>query len=217
MASQPLSRGQRTLKRVAADYRQQGYRVMSPATPETLPAFLRDCQPDLIAERDDDHVVVEIKAAGTLKGAHELVVLAERVEKQPGWRLELITFKDTDPDAAVVSAEWLERMLAPVHVAAEADGRFVSAYLLDVLGFLLRGIAVNTRSREAHMAPAEIARSLAFKGIIDEALLTRIEQVFRWQKGLMRGLAPDPLPSVQAGEIETICREVFAQSQRPED
>jgi Holliday junction resolvase len=217
MATQPLSRGQRTLKRVAADYRQQGYRVVAPATSEALPAFLHDCQPDLIAERDDDHVVVEIKAAGSLKGANELVVLAERVQQQPGWRLELITFKDKDPDAAVISADWLERMLAPAHSVAGTDGRFVSAYLLDVLGFLLRGIAVNTRSRAANMAPNEIARSLAFKGIIDEALLTRIEQVFRSQKGLMRGLEPDQSPSVQAGEIETICRDLFAQSQRSED
>jgi hypothetical protein len=217
MASQPLSRGQRTLKRVAADYRQQGYRVVAPATPDALPAFLRDCQPDLIAERDDDHVVVEIKAAGTLRGANELVVLAERVEKQPGWRLELVTFKERDPDAAAVSAEWLERMLAPVHASPTADGRFASAYLLDVLGVLLRGIAVNTRSPVANMAGDEIARSLAFKGIIDAALLTRIEYVFRWHKSLMRGLAPAPSPDVQAVEIEAICRDLFARTQTLED
>jgi hypothetical protein len=217
MASQPLSRGQRALKRVAADYRQQGYRVLAPATADVLPAFLHDCQPDLIAERDDDHVVVEIKAAGSLKGANELVVLAERVEKQPGWRLELITFKDSDPDAAVISAEWLERMLAPVRDLPAADGRFTSAYLLDVLGVLLRGVAVQKRTRAANMAPDAIARSLGFKGIVDADLVGRIERVFRWQKRVMRGLEPDPPSAMQAVEIETICREVLAQSQRPED
>src|SRR5690349_14437535 len=98
MATACLSPSERTSRRVAASYRKQGYRVVVPVAPDALPVFLRDCQPDLIAERDDDHVVVESKPAGTLKGANDLVDLAERVAAQPGWRLELVTFRDREPD-----------------------------------------------------------------------------------------------------------------------
>jgi hypothetical protein len=75
-------------RRVAANYRRQGYQVTLPKDPATLPSFLRDCHPDLIAEREDDHVVIEIKPSRALKGSNDLQDLAARVAAQPGWRLE---------------------------------------------------------------------------------------------------------------------------------
>jgi hypothetical protein len=209
MATHPLTRGEQTSRRVAASYRKQGYQVTLPVAPDALPAFLRGCHPDLIAERDDDRVVVEIKPAGALKGANDLVDLAERVARQPGWRLELVTFRDRDPDADNASLAWLNQMLR-----TPGDDVLSSVYRLEVLGFLLRGIAVRVGIRAVGKAELTLAQELAFRGHIDEALLTRIEAAFHWRDDLMHRRSPDPVPSAEhAAELESLCRDVLAQAQ----
>ena len=208
MAPQPQSNGERTLRRVAASYRKAGYRVVVPSTREALPPFLHDHAPDLIAERDDDRVVVEIKPAGSLKGANDLVELAERIAAQPGWRLELITFKDKDPDAVALSPDWLQRMLHPPN-----DDTFACVYRTEVLGFLLRSIALGQNMRGRNKLSVAIAHELAFAGLIDATLVGRIDDAFHWQAKLMQGQAPMPTATEQAVELENLCLELFAQTQ----
>lgn len=211
MASQPQSHAERALRRIATSYRKQGYRVAAPPAPESLPAFLSNCHPDLIAEREDDRVVVEIKPAGSLRGANDLVDMAERVANQPGWRLELVTFRDRDPDAGVVSQEWLAQVLS------RTDDVLTCAYRLEVLAFVLRGIALRADLRVQDKMSVVIARELAFAGRIDEATLRRVEQAFQWQTDLLRGRSPSPSASDQAGELERLCHELLGQAPTPED
>jgi hypothetical protein len=196
---------------VASSYRKQGYRVTSPPPTDALPPFLHDCQPDLIAEREDDHVVVEVKPAGSLKGANDLVELAERVAAQPGWRLELVTFKDKDPDAAVISPQWLQQILEPTNEA------LTCAYRIEVVGFLLRAIALRMRLRVRDKSAVGLAHELAFNGHLDEAVVQRIDDAFRWQTNLLRGQQSPPSAAEQAGELEGLCRELLAQTQTQED
>jgi hypothetical protein len=211
MAAQTQSIGERTLRRVASSYRKQGYRVIAPPLPDALPQFLHDCQPDLIAEREDDHVVVEVKAAGSLKGANDLVELAERVATQPGWRLELVTFKDKDPDAAVMSPQWLRQILEPTNEA------LTCAYRIEVVGFLLRGIALRAGQGVRDKPAVALAYELAFGGHLGEALVQRIDDAFRWQADLFRGHDLSPSAVDQAAELEKLCHALYAQSQTSED
>ena len=208
MAAQALSRRERTSRRLAAVYRKLGYRIVVAPAPDALPVFLRDCRPDLIAERDDDHVVVQFKMAGTLKGANDLVDLAQRIAGHPGWRLELVTFRGHDAEAEIVSPAWLSEMLH-----APGDDTLTSVYRVEVLGFLLRGLAAQAGIRPADKPEQAIARELAFAGWIDEALLRRIETVFLWRNDLMHQRSPTPAPSAEyARELEKLCHDVLAQA-----
>ncbi len=211
MATQTPPPAERALRRVAKSYQKQGYRVAASPDPGSLPAFLSDCHPDLIAERDDDRVVVEIKPTGSLRGANDLVEIAERVATQPGWRLELVTFRDRDPAAEIVSGEWLKQALS------RTDDAVTCVYRLELLAFMLRGIALRAEIRVRDKMPVEIARELAFAGVIDETTLRRIETAFRWQADLVRGHRPSTSASDQAGELERLCHELLAQAQTPED
>jgi hypothetical protein len=208
MPTRPSTNGERTSRRVAAAYRKKGYEVVLPAGQGNLPEFLRGCGPDLIAQRDDDRVVVEIKPAGSLKGANDLVDLAERVAGQPGWRLELVTFRDRDPDGDTVASEWLEQMLQ-----GPGDNTLISVYRLEILGFLLRGIAARAGIRAAGKVERTLAQELAFGGHIDAAILARIEAALRWRDDVMHSRSADLPPSAeQAAELERLCREVLAQA-----
>src|SRR5947209_20446919 len=51
------------IKQYADWYSRQGYQVSIEPSPRELPEFLRTLAPDLIAHRDDENVVVEIKTS----------------------------------------------------------------------------------------------------------------------------------------------------------
>jgi hypothetical protein len=87
---QPSTDAQRTVQRVAREYREKGYKVSIQPDAADLPEFLRRVRPDIVAESDDDKVVVEVKTRAQLPKSEELPEIARLVEGHPGWRFELV-------------------------------------------------------------------------------------------------------------------------------
>lgn len=75
---------------VAREYAGRGYDVTREPGERDLPSFLSGLQPDLIARKGDDLVVIEVRSEESLAGRRDLQALAEAVEKAPGWRFELV-------------------------------------------------------------------------------------------------------------------------------
>ena len=73
------------LARAAEDYRRKGYTV----THEPKLDFFPGLRPDLVASKDGDNRVVEVKSRSSLLGNDEIVELAETVYSQPGWSFDL--------------------------------------------------------------------------------------------------------------------------------
>lgn len=174
-------------KRVAADYRRQGYRVTWPEGSAALPSFLRDCHPDLIAERDDDHVVIEIKPSNTLRGSNDLQELAAKVATQPGWRFELVALGTAGDEADVISSPgWLERRLSHPDLATDPSHASLRVINLgQVLEFLLRGVAIRNGIRIRDKLPRRIANELAFAGIMEQPTLDRVENALGYRDRLL--------------------------------
>jgi REase_AHJR-like len=204
----------RRRKQVASNYRKQGYHVRVPAASDAVPAFLFGCQPDLIAEKDGDQVVIEVKRSDALRQTNDLTELAERVAGVPGWRLEVVVLRSEDEGAEAPAANWLETMLG--HRAAGAHAVHHCVYLVEVLDYLVRGIASNNRIRVRDKTVRRLAAELAYAGIIDQDLLDRIGSALAWRDALMHGNTATPSESAMAREIEQICRELQAQSQTVE-
>lgn len=76
------------LEQIASEYRSRGYNVSVRPGARELPPFLAAFQPDLIATANHDNVVVEVRSSVDLM-SDVLVKLAEAVESQHGWRLEV--------------------------------------------------------------------------------------------------------------------------------
>lgn len=196
-------------RQIAAGYAQQGYRVMQPGA-GTIPSFLRDCQPDLIAERDDDHVVIEIKPASALKGSNDLTELAARIAGQPGWRLELVALGREGPDAAkLFSPDWLEQMLKQPQTSAEPS-LYRVVYLSQILEYLINGAAVLNKVRVRGKSAQRVAHELAFAGVIEQDVLDRIEASLVWRNNLLHQQPPERSLEGQASEITALCRDIYA-------
>ncbi len=83
------------LKRVrdiARAYSKQGYEVSINPTKGDLPSFLIGYQPDLIARKNDDHVIIEVVSSASRKSrAKQLRKFAKSAAERRGWRFELVS------------------------------------------------------------------------------------------------------------------------------
>ncbi len=70
------------------EYRDRGYDVL--VEPDRLPDLPADTRVDLLARKDDEVVLIEVKSRASLADQPRLRELARAIEGRPGWRFELV-------------------------------------------------------------------------------------------------------------------------------
>lgn len=162
--------------RVVREYKRVGYRVIDRPGPDAMPEFLRDFHLSVLAERDDDHVVVEVRTARSPRGANEFVELASRIKGTAGWRLELVAVRAVDPPAdpkpgwehfqAIAGARLMEDpALAP---------DFKMAYLVSLIDVLIPELARRHGIGGSQASMEQLVHELAFQGLIDDDMMAAI-------------------------------------------
>lgn len=85
-----------TIRRIADEYRRRGYDVVVEPRDVVLPEDLRGYRLDLIATKDDELVIIEVKRSNALPDDPELQPLAEVAERS-GYRFELVVDRPSPP------------------------------------------------------------------------------------------------------------------------
>lgn len=93
------------LRKKADEYRDQGYEV----TLETPLDFLPGYRADLIARKDGETKVVEVKSRSSLAANPKIRELAEIVDSKPGWSFELLLVAQPEKLEAPEGERSLER------------------------------------------------------------------------------------------------------------
>lgn len=96
MTPQPIE--SQAIAKMADDYRRRGYNVVITPTGSDVPEFLAGYQPDIIARSPTESVVVEVKVGTRTSVAERFREIAERVNRQPGWRFSLVYVSPSEPD-----------------------------------------------------------------------------------------------------------------------
>ena len=215
MNAHTRSQERREILSVARRYRRDGYKVSGPDKWSSKPGFLGDAVPDLIAERDDDKVVVEVKRAASVRGANDIVELAERVSTQPGWRFELIAIPENDRIARP-DLDWID---ADVRLLAKSDlnkPAFIMAYAA-IENLIAFAAARNNRNPASTTFPS-IVRDLVVRGVIDEDLKRVIDDALARRNAIMHA-RDEPAPTLD--DVEALVtlgrdleREILASSDR---
>lgn len=110
MSSNPWVSERQRIERIAEEYRSKGFDVLVEPSGPDLPPFLGDHRPDLIARRGDERLIIELKPA-LAEAQPELVRgLAERIEREPGWKFVLIA---TSPAEELLPGEQLPLLESP--------------------------------------------------------------------------------------------------------
>jgi hypothetical protein len=200
----------RNLRAAAREYRTRGYDVIEEPGSEQLPPFLQGFTPDLIATRDDDRVVLEIKRREELKGSNAFVALATAVNQQVGWRLELLHLASRRPAMVGSDKANLDRLVARSLAAREAGMQDAALiYALSVLEELIRDIGAQHRIKVWQLSTRAIVHDLAFLGVLGEEAADVHDRAWEQRERIMRGASAEAYPDAAAiAELIDACQEI---------
>jgi hypothetical protein len=159
------------IKQYADWYSQQGYQVSVEPSPRELPEFLRTLAPDMIARRDGENIVVEIKTSSPAS-FEQVQRLARALEHRAGWRLQVVYANLADPEWAPPSelpdiSELLTR-LASVGSADKGD-HGASQFLL--LWSIIEAAARHRLSSLKISPTRRISSSALLKMLVTEGII----------------------------------------------
>lgn len=191
----------RRLNAVAREYRKKGYRVFVRPIPDELPAFLHGFEPDMIALGDHESVVVEVRSKRTLTDpTQHLGKLAEAVNAQQGWRLELVVTNPRHDDANLprgVEPD-VREIWGKVGTARELldDGQTELAALVawSAVEAAPRRVAAANDIALDYPQPEWVIRQLVIDGVLGQDDYSLLRQSLRERHLIVLGFQPEARP-----------------------
>lgn len=188
--------GRDVLERIAEDYRRRGYEVLVEPKGRDLPAFLSADTPDLIAQRDNEHLVIEVKQSPMDVDSRQLNSIREKVSQQPGWRFVLMAVKPNGSDAAagglmLLDESGIRESLSQAESLAKTG--YSSAALMlawSATEGLLRRLLADRPEGPASVAPAFLLRSATSEGLIGADDFARLNDILRLRSAVAHGFRP---------------------------
>jgi len=206
MISEELS-----IQKVAEQYENDGYEVHIRPGGAALPSFLGGFEPDIIAHKAAEHVVVEVKEQRHLAGDHSVAYLGSKVNAQPGWRFDLVVMP---------SDEWPDEI---TERSVERDATGIKALLNTARGLLILGqieaacliawsaleAALRQSAQQNGIAlesksPQLVVRTLHTEGLMSRAEYDRTQDALQVRNALAHGLEVERV----TGEIPTFLIEL---------
>ena len=202
-----------TLQRVAQQYRDEGYEVTLDPTGDVMPSFLTGFHPDLIARRGKEGVVAEVTHKRIeLAENPRLTVMADQINQQPGWRLDVIVLEhETAADQALFAGiEPEDYQLGSMIATAEemaASGFTQYAYVAALSGLeaVLRHLC-----QEAELYPHRTAidclRSIYMIDLLSRDQFIAIRDALKLRNQIVHGLVPPALEAESISFLTQITR-----------
>lgn len=188
------------LHQVAQKYRDEGYEVILEPRGDAVPSFLSGFQPDLLARRGDEGIVAEVAYKRIdLSDDAQLSAMAERINRQPGWRLDVIVLEhETMAERAVhAGTEPEDEQIGSMIEAAEmmaASGFLPFAYVaaLSSLEAVMRNICQNAELYP-HNTVMDCLRNIYSHDILSRKQFIALREAFKVRSQIVHGLVPPPL------------------------
>jgi Holliday junction resolvase-like predicted endonuclease len=158
------------INRVADNYRRKGYEVQTEPPERAIPFDLGGYRPDLIARKNDQALIVEVKASAQNVSFDHLRSVVDEVKRHPGWQFILITSQDVLTDQPQEGDEpfsW-DRVAARIESTQRLtqQGEDEAAYLVLWIAFeqALRYQARQISLAVDRLAPAILIRQMYSQG-----------------------------------------------------
>ncbi len=184
----------RRIREIARQYEQKGYDVFLQPSRSQRPSFLRDFEPDLIATKPDDRVIVEvISSASRRSRSSEIREFAEQAARKSGWRFELVNIggvPDQEPDDTWSPSEILSQVRSAVRMAH--DGESVASILLAwaALEASVRLAHAETIGGARHVTPTLMSKVLYAEGVLDESEYRAVRHLAELRNRAAHGYKP---------------------------
>ena len=203
------------IAKIADEYRARGYAVTIDPSGADLPRFLMDYRPDLIARGPGENVVLTVKIGTELAQGERLRPIAERVEREPGWRFSLVVVREGE--AADLSAEFArplgidairDRIARAQELTARAQNDAAYLLLSTSLEALMRLISARARLPLNSVPTSTLFRELYSAGEIDRSQYERAMKVLSLRNALVHGLSSS-IDAEETRELGSLTRELL--------
>lgn len=176
-------------------------------------------RPDLLAERDGEHVLVEVKGLTSASDEARYRALAERVQAHPEWRVDLVAVGS--PDRLALSSE------LPVLPAADVERRYDEADGLAAGGHGDAAVLIGWAATEAALrllaernavpvqraATPVLLKQLVSLGVISREQYDTLWPLYQQRNAIAHGFAVQGTPQ-SADRVIQMGRELLAEGRR---
>jgi hypothetical protein len=190
---------QAKINEVAHDYTNRGYSVRVHPSSAELPPFLRSFQPDIIAISPQGNIVIEVKASSSVDA--ELVKqLAQEVERQPGWRFEIVfvgppVAPDVPAEEDLAPEEQVSRLLSSAE-RLFADGQLEAAAMVawSAAETILRRRAQSYAPEMERQSSARVLKHLYSLGRVNPGTYEKLLRLMEFRNAVAHGFQPRVVP-----------------------
>jgi hypothetical protein len=202
------ARERELVAKVAARYRGEGYE-----TATSGPDFL-DGRPDLVLQRGDERVVVEIKTARS--PAPHLERWAKEIAGHPGWRLDVVVVDESESDVlSSLTPQPLASLGRQIDEAREliAAGHVIAGGLLAWSSF--EGVGREALRRTAAAEPVDdtpsLVRLLLTNNFVSDEEYRRLDEARGRRNALAHGYAVEPSDAALFEDTLKVARDLMAE------
>ncbi|MGK7895585.1 MAG: hypothetical protein AB4372_18715 [Xenococcus sp. (in: cyanobacteria)] len=216
MATPTANLERERLIKLAEEYRDKGYEILIHPNPEDLPDFLRNYRPDMIARREDEKVIIEVKSRSSLNSASTqyLPNLAQVIEKHPGWRFELVMANPEDVTYSLKVKDSLQEneIRSGLKVASqllEQHPESAILYSWSLVEATLRLVAEEEELSLRRFDPLYLVKQLAIEGIISQSEYQLLMDLLSLRNAVAHGFKTTPITKDSGEKLITITEQLL--------
>ena len=203
---------------VAEQYRREGYQVIPRPGPDQVPPFVQGHDVNLLAFRDGEKVLVQVKVnREDLQKDRQLVPMAEAVNSQPGWRLDLVVLNAdapayrVSPGASEPPREDIRRNLDQAEHLAKTDGLPVAVVMSwAALEAAMRYAARRAGIEPGNGAPSFLLGALYSKGPLHREEFDRLNEAMKVRNALAHGMTVPDIDATLPHYIVSVARRLLS-------
>jgi REase_AHJR-like len=187
------SRERQRARAIAEEYRSRGYEVIEQPSPEQLPEFLAGYHPDVLVQRGDEAIIVEVRSRSSLTKDPRIREMARLVQAEPHWNFELVVVGEEEQLSAPEEARPFERddILRGIEVAERlvASG-FSEAALLQAWSTLEATVRLLSEEEGfvlERLTPLSILTQATSNGVISRDDYNFLTKVMKYRNALAHG------------------------------
>jgi uncharacterized protein YutE (UPF0331/DUF86 family) len=193
------------LRNAVSELEDEGYEVfLQPKQPPVLPPFLKGFHPDIIAHRDDEHLVVQIVTRPGETNT-DIGAMTSAIRAQPGWNMRLIVATPTRIQTTLPqqSNEAIKQS-ADDMAALIRDGHHRAALLMGWSTFEALGRAAMPKEFARPQTPGRLVAVLAQEGYVTPGEADLLRKLAGKRSALIHGEVQTDVSKAEVEEFAAI-------------
>jgi uncharacterized protein YutE (UPF0331/DUF86 family) len=177
------------MRRLRREYEEQGYSVVVNPQAHLVPDFLRHLQPDAIATKPGENIVIEIKTTRNALTDQKLSEIRRAITGHANWKLNVVYAPARQEDSIVISSAPIEVVRQGIDEVKDLieSGHNRAAFMLSwsVLEAALHHVSGEPAS---HLrTPGQVVQSLAIAGKIDHDVAQSLKNLSELRNRIVHG------------------------------